>query len=88
MTHALIYIAAFICETMGLGLAWFNRTTIGTNYVLLGFVAFFIILGFLLAIKSNTEEALKVIVKLRPGDVLNGLRKGDPQVVVEKEEPK
>lgn len=88
MTKLVIYLAAFICELLGLGMAWTNRAIIGTSPTLMTFVAFFVVLGFLLALKSNTEEALQVMVRLRPGDRLNGDRTTDPQVVVTTDKPK
>lgn len=90
MKQLLIYLAALICELLGLGSAWMNRAIIGTSITLMCFVGFFVVLGFLLALKSDTEEALGAIVKLRlrPGDLLNGDRATDPQVVVTPATPK
>lgn len=90
MKQLLIYLAALICELLGLGIAWTNRATIGSSVTLLTFVGFFVVLGFLLALKTDTEAALGAIVKLRlrPGDMLNGDRSTDTQIVVTPAKPK
>ena len=89
MTQALKFVGAFLCFIIAGIALWSGRATLATSIPLMVFVCFWALMGFLLALKSNTQEALDVIVKLRPGDVLNGMRKTDPKVTVAPaEEPK
>lgn len=86
MKQPILYLGALVCEVVALIALWFGRAVLATDWHLMLFVSVWVLMGLLLALKTDTQEALGIIVKLRPGDVLNGLRSTDPKVVVKPEE--
>lgn len=66
MKTSLSLIAALICFATGLGGLWLGRASIATSMLLLVFVSFWMLMGFLFALHADTTGNLQIIAQNVP----------------------
>jgi hypothetical protein len=85
MKNKLSFIAALLCFAVGIAALWLGRLELAKSPMLMVFISFWLLMGFLFALHADTAGNLQVIVQNVP--VLRGIANvqrtpADVQVVV------
>lgn len=85
MKNKLTLAAAFLCFAVGVAALWLGRLDLAKSPILMAFISFWLLMGFLFALRADTAGNLQVILQDVPvlRGIANGLRTtADVQVVV------